>query len=40
MASPELSSRPLSLLALPPEIHAAILPFLRFYDLHTLRLVN
>jgi hypothetical protein len=39
MASPEPSSRPLSLLALPPEIHAAILP-LRFFDLHTLRLVN
>ncbi|KUJ08642.1 uncharacterized protein LY89DRAFT_676558 [Mollisia scopiformis] len=40
MASPELSSRPLSLLALPPEIHAAILPHLQFLDLHTLRLVN
>jgi hypothetical protein len=40
MASPELSSLPLSLLALPPEIYAAILPFLRFYDLYTLRLVN
>jgi len=40
MASPELSPRPLSLLALPPEIHAAILPHLQFLDLHTLRLVN
>jgi hypothetical protein len=40
MASPELSSRLLSLLALPREIHAAILPFLRFFDLYTLRLVN
>lgn len=36
MASPE---RPLSLLALPPEIHTAVLP-LRFFDLYTLRLVN
>jgi hypothetical protein len=40
MASPELSSRPHSLLALPPEIHVAILPHLQFLDLHTLRLVN
>jgi hypothetical protein len=40
MASLELLSCPLSLLALPLEIHAAILPHLQFLDLHTLRLVN
>jgi hypothetical protein len=41
MTSPDLSSRPsLSLLALPTEIHAAILTHLRFPDLHTLRLAN
>lgn len=40
MASPELSSPPLSLLALPQKIHIAILPHLQFLDLHTLRLVN
>jgi hypothetical protein len=40
MASLEPSSCPLSLLALPTEIHAVILTHLRFLDLHTLRLTN
>jgi hypothetical protein len=40
MASLEPSPSPFPLLALPPEIHLAILPHLPFLDLHTLRLTN